>query len=92
LKEPETVNDSSGDTGPVEVVGEKTPTTLEPIAEKNESESKFTLVQILKNDIAFQDEKARNYFLKKEDVITLPAQYAKVLVKRGAARIIDSSI
>ncbi|UCH89132.1 MAG: DNA replication complex GINS family protein [Thermoplasmata archaeon] len=49
------------------------------------------IVQILEDDITFQDEQARNYFLKKEDVLTLPAQYAQILVKRGAAKIIENT-
>ena len=51
----------------------------------------FSLVQILEDNVAFQDEDSHKYFLKKEDVITLPVKYAQILVKRGAARVIDNT-
>jgi DNA replication initiation complex subunit (GINS family) len=61
-------------------------------ADAGSSDSKYTLVQILQDVEPFQDENARNYHLKKEDVINLPNQYAKILVKRGVAKKIDMSI
>jgi DNA replication initiation complex subunit (GINS family) len=56
------------------------------------SDDEYTLVQILQDVEPFQDENSRNYHLKKEDVLNLPNQYAKILVKRGVAKKIDMSI
>jgi len=52
---------------------------------------KLILVQILKDVAPFQDAEARKYYPKKEDIIHLPPQYAEILVKRGAARIIKNT-
>ena len=49
-------------------------------------------MQILEDIKPFQDESNYEYRLKKEDVLSLPEQYAKVLVKRGVAKIIDHNI
>lgn len=66
-------------------------TTDKDSANDTESKKQVLLVQILQDDINFQDENARTYFLNKEDVITLPEQYAKILIKRGAAKEIGET-
>jgi len=52
----------------------------------------LVLVQILEDIQPFQDDKNYEYHLKKEDVLSLPEKFARILVKRGAARAIDSNI
>jgi DNA replication initiation complex subunit (GINS family) len=64
----------------------------EPVQAVPKKENGLLLVQILEDIKPFQDESKYEYRLKKEDVLSLPAQYAKVLVKRGAARIIEQNI
>ena len=71
--------------GPVPEMPEPVKTRSRPNGKK------LILVQILKDVAPFQDAEARNYYPKKEDVIHLPVQYAEILVKRGAARIIENT-
>jgi DNA replication initiation complex subunit (GINS family) len=65
--------------------------SIAPSAHPDKDINNLILVRIIKDNITFQDEDSHKYYLKKEDVVTLPPQYAQILVKRGAAKIIEDS-
>jgi DNA replication factor GINS len=70
------------------VVGVKNEASLKT----SKKDNGLLLVMILEDITPFSDDKNHEYRLKKEDVISLPEQYAKVLVKRGAAKLIDQNV